>query len=1321
MNGKEGQSQQQPHKHPNGLGPRPRVAAAGGHSSTDLDGMVDDAMMDFIHGLSPQDRLQVAGPNLGSGGPSPPFAHAPPRLSDFGMIPAPSFIQNRGAPRARTDASSPTSTASSPHDPRRPPSRSTRQGSSSLSPDPVFQLDHINSAAGTSVSSRSQASTHSHRSRHEDNMDAIPEERPKKRKSKSAGGTAAGGASAALAAAVALKTGDNTPHLSTEDEPFDFAAFHTIRPPVHGLQGLRLLLNGIRRKGAKSRVETQIKMSIAIVQPIKQGARPPPEDDFSNEYVRIGSYRAIRLPNSIGTKKKGKKLNVQPDVLVDSGQAAADAIRESEILDLVCEVYCLDTGEKAYACAKCVAREEKRAHARLVNRIRPITSDSEDGPRRSAANGQMLFGQTVDSMQVDEEGLTLADRNKIVLFNCSQTVELVDGCGEIPARVTCYCRHHREKTGYRITFRLFNMRGEVVAQGESPPIMITDDHKTTMATAPKSDSMSGVSASTSRSKRSKGVTREGSGSGDEKPTRKSKPYDRKPAPSSEARSSVSGAASPRSTFSAHGLSMTPLGGRSTPGSPLGANQSGSSYFGLPLPGGSGAITPGLLASANNMSITSPDQELSAISQRLSDWAQQRGGGGGGAHAHTRNFGGGREDVMMGPPYDALGLDQNMPPFHHPSAPAEPDFDSMLNLSPQASGEVNFPEDDLQRLLSHDLDPNNMWAHPAWNPPPPPPAAPRPTIARLVPNDGPTHGGIEVTILGENFSPTMVCTFGEFQAVTVQSYGPTTLVCMLPPSPIAGPVAVSIRDPQSAVTDPRPSGAIFTYRDTSDQKLMEMALTAVGLRVTGKVVGAVEIARRIMSAPQTGADSALGNGGASLSGGGQQQQQQQQQRGSEIAQAFKRYQNGDALDPQTSIIGFLRTFLFDSGRATQSRRGKIALNHVSQEGQSMLHVACLLGYDVLARFLVGADANPNIHDRNGYTALAFAAISGNVSCVRILLAAGARPLTVTFSNMTATQLARRAGQTGIAALLESILRKQSPSSRRRESTSSADADNPSSDDDTDSLESGVQDSAGALSPKRLTTPADVQRSRPHSLSTKSDGATTVRAVTPATEAPPPYAPSDAVNWLQRTLSHLPGTQMLPPATQLKEYIPPAVWDKLPSAQVLIPHMPEFAQRTGEMLDSSAWMHQAWLAVPMSAWLNLPEAQASKAATPQTANTATVPASATPATTGGSPRSSVRRDALTRKRSTKVKKYSTPTLAPAEATRAKVEIDKRLKGEFAAIGFTKLPNDISLLAADKMLFLFWLPVLLLAFAYTAVTTIPFALVRAVVGPVMRVVRP
>lgn len=94
------------------------------------------------------------------------------------------------------------------------------------------------------------------------------------------------------------------------------------------------------------------------------------------------------------------------------------------------------------------------------------------------------------------------------------------------------------------------------------------------------------------------------------------------------------------------------------------------------------------------------------------------------------------------------------------------------------------------------------------------------ITRLVPAEGPTHGGVEVTVLGENFHPGMTCLFGNFPAVTVQSYGPTTLVCLLPPSPTPGAVQVRIMDSQGQAFPPPPGQppVLFTYNDTSDRKL-----------------------------------------------------------------------------------------------------------------------------------------------------------------------------------------------------------------------------------------------------------------------------------------------------------------------------------------------------------------------------------------------------------------------------------------------------------------------------------------------------------------------
>lgn len=40
----------------------------------------------------------------------------------------------------------------------------------------------------------------------------------------------------------------------------------------------------------------------------------------------------------------------------------------------------------------------------------------------------------------------------------------------------------------------------------------------------------------------------------------------------------------------------------------------------------------------------------------------------------------------------------------------------------------------------------------------------------------------------------------------------------------------------------------------------------------------------------------------------------------------------------------------------------------------------------------------------------------------------------------------------------------------------------------------------------------------------------------------------------------------------------------------------------------------------------------------------------------------------------------------------------------------------LIVDKMLFLFWLPVLAIAFVYTIVTSLPFTIGKALLGPIL-----
>jgi hypothetical protein len=81
-------------------------------------------------------------------------------------------------------------------------------------------------------------------------------------------------------------------------------------------------------------------------------------------------------------------------------------------------------------------------------------------------------------MDEDSQAPKGEDTSSIVQFNCPELAEFSTGSTMLPLRITCYCRHHREKVGFRVTFTLRDQVGRVVGTGTTPPIMITDDHKT---------------------------------------------------------------------------------------------------------------------------------------------------------------------------------------------------------------------------------------------------------------------------------------------------------------------------------------------------------------------------------------------------------------------------------------------------------------------------------------------------------------------------------------------------------------------------------------------------------------------------------------------------------------------------------------------------------------------------------------------------------------------------------------------------------------------------------------------------------------------------
>jgi hypothetical protein len=106
------------------------------------------------------------------------------------------------------------------------------------------------------------------------------------------------------------------------------------------------------------------------------------------------------------------------------------------------------------------------------------------------------------------------------------------------------------------------------------------------------------------------------------------------------------------------------------------------------------------------------------------------------------------------------------------------------------------------------------------PPKSPPMAPvhQPRIHRLIPSSGPIIGGIEVTVLGSNFHPSLQlnCTFGDAMASSTQRWSDNTLVCILPPRATSGVVAVWFNEIQKDEDGTPP--CLFTYTDESDRAL-----------------------------------------------------------------------------------------------------------------------------------------------------------------------------------------------------------------------------------------------------------------------------------------------------------------------------------------------------------------------------------------------------------------------------------------------------------------------------------------------------------------------
>ncbi|CAK7266838.1 SPT3 Dosage dependent suppressor of Ty-induced promoter mutations-like protein [Sporothrix epigloea] len=719
---------------------------------------------------------------------------------------------------------------------------------------------------------------------------------------------------------------------------------------------------------------------------------------------------------------------------------------------------------------------ELAAAATYGPQSRPRDDGSEDGDSIRPADGGEVWicdsciqrerkrsNRKKSKKPEEDEGWSRAEHRRIVIFNSNEIrdwqhpapaampPQCDNAAVSIQMRLACYCRHHGEKTGFRVIFTLKDYLGRVLAQNLSRSIMITDDHKTPTSnlagSASAARSLADVNAmtiavadiamplsSTSPAaasifepspKAGKIKAQGGAASTAELPAMK--------------RGSVTLAASDAAESASASKYTTPVASGSPSAAIARALSRSASPNGLKghaakkrkSSAGINTLPTGLTMTRIN---TSPHAQQSATQSRAtagnrlaaastSPVAQYSGDPNIGTlsgivpmNAEPQQLTGSLTPNSHNDPATALGsgnrsssFDSLAPRFsaptsRHASRPSSPsDLLSSMQLIQQQL--FQHQQQQLQRQLNQGSFPQQFQNSPLSIPmpmsQPTTSQISQPVIHRVIPAEGPQSGGIEVTILGSSFYQGLDVMFGDQRATTTTFWGESSLVCLVPPSPIPGLVPVTISQsnqrglPQPFVATQQRT--FFKYYDDNEQQLLRTAFTILSTKITGKIEDAQEIARRIIGSDNM--NWGTSNGGAS--GGGSA--------GNPDNLALNMNTSNPSFESR--LLKVLELIDLDESKF------QIDLNmrHLSTGGHSMLHLACVLGMHRFVAGLLARGANPDVRDNGGYTPLHLAALNNQPEIVRRLIHAGADPTMRTLSGLTASEV------TGSRVILRAIER------------------------------------------------------------------------------------------------------------------------------------------------------------------------------------------------------------------------------------------------------------------------------------------------------------
>ncbi|KAL1862423.1 SPT3 Dosage dependent suppressor of Ty-induced promoter mutations-like protein [Paecilomyces lecythidis] len=730
----------------------------------------------------------------------------------------------------------------------------------------------------------------------------------------------------------------------------------------------------------KSRVETQIPIKMTLY-PLPAGVKKlrlpshtiskpkflaKPDTERSPEILEL--HTSLVCTSAMQDQEKLKKAfararGIRYKRSSSAGQDTSESTSEEDKP--------LDGGE-VKICAGCIQRERKRA-----SRKKQRKPDEDELFQKDEEKRVIVFNTN--------EIKDWTEPSKTAVPSYSDMAASMVPAGamqvELPMRIACYCRHQNEKLGFQVIFTIKDYQDNVISQAITNSIMITDDHKTHAPPAPAPPPSSALPDGTQLPGAGVFV----------------------PGPNIDVGNASAGQPSFRlshSTTDLQGLQqkyspqqypLTPgafvipqNGVSGTSGSLSGrslSRQASPSEFQAPSSkrrkhsGGSIKLPSGLTmtkleqshassasaSSSNGPNASSARAFTSPIERPFATPASLPGQFTNGPPTPNNNennpfFNSNGQHGSL----DSLSQQQliSAPNSAHPSRPG----------TPGVSGRNSFPDPALSMNITSGPA-NSIW-----------PSLTSTTnrlpsiIHKLVPAEGSTTGGTEVTLLGSGFYPGMEVVFGDTLATTTTFWGDKCLNCLTPPALQPGLVPVVFKHEHPTFGQPHQNQPLipkqqlfFRYVDDRELQMYRLALGILGQKLRSPA-DAFQTAQQIM-----GGDPTIWNLQTDFQGGSS---------GGHQRQVPGLGAQGKTSDMDSKMLTYLEFLDLDDNPRSPK------YNMRSATGHTLLHFASSLGLTRFVAGLLARGANPDVEDNNGNTPMHLAALSGHAHIVHRLRLAGA---------------------------------------------------------------------------------------------------------------------------------------------------------------------------------------------------------------------------------------------------------------------------------------------------------------------------------------------